>query len=146
MRSPVLLFLLTAVFATAAESVVDFSKDSDVAALAQTRLFALEIVALHGRPQGEVAFARILKRDDKIRPLLEVYNRGKPEAKVYALAAFHSLAPSLFEHYRKELVGKYNPMVRSMNCCLPANGTLLEFLIRIHHREYDSYIRKQTEG
>jgi hypothetical protein len=52
------------------------------------------------------------------------------------------LAPQLFEICKKDLVGKYNPRVRSMSGCLSAEGTLLEFLIRIHHGQYDGYIRR----
>ena len=93
-----------------------------------------------------MALARILKRDDKIRPLLDVYNRGTTEAKVYALAAFHHLAPALFEQCRRDLVGKYNPMVQAVSGCLSADGTLLEFLIRIHQGQYDGYIRTHSKG
>jgi hypothetical protein len=110
------------------------------------KLFAFDIVALSGRSRGEVVLSRLLKGEDRIRPLIDVYNRGTTEAKVYALAAFHFLAPQLFEQCRKDLVGKYNPMVRAMSGCLSVDGTLLEFLIRIHHGEYDSFIRRYAEG
>ncbi len=141
-----LLLACAATTAFGASSQVEYSTDADVRALASVRLFAFDIVALAGRSQGEVALARILKREDKIRPLLEVYNRGTNEAKVYALAAFQHLAPPLFEQCRRDLVGKYNPLVRSMSGCLSADGTMLEFLIRIHQGHYEGYIRTLTKG
>jgi hypothetical protein len=140
------LFAFIAAVSRAGELRVDYSGDNDVRALAEVRLFAFDIIALSGRSPGEVALSRILKRDDKIRPLIEVYNRGTTEAKVYALAAFHFLAPQLFEQCRRDLVGKFNPMVHAMSGCMSADGTLLEFLIRIHHGQYDGYIRTQTNG
>ncbi len=141
-----LLFAFASTTAFGASSQVDYSTDADVRALASVQFFAFDIVALVGRSQGEAALARILKREDKIRPLLEVYNRGTNEAKVYALAAFKHLAPPLFEQCRRDLVGKYNPVVRSMSGCLSADGTLLEFLIRIHQGQYEGYIRSHTKG
>jgi hypothetical protein len=141
-----MLFVCVATMARAAESRVDYSADEDVRALAEVKLFAFDIVALSGRSQGEAALLRLLKREDKIGPLIEVYNRGTTEAKVYALAAFHYLAPPLFEQCRRDLVGKYNPMVRAMSGCLSADGTLLEFLIRIHHGQYDGYFRVLPKG
>jgi hypothetical protein len=141
-----LLFVCVVALARGDETRVDYSADADVRALAQVKLFAFDVVALSGRSQGELVLSRLLKREDKIRPLIEVYNRGTTEAKVYALAAFHVLAPQLFEQCRRDLVAKYNPMVRAMSGCLSADGTLLEFLIRIHHGQYDGYIRTHTKG
>ena len=90
-----LLFLGCTVFSRVAEApkAPDYSTDPDVVALAKVKHFAFGVVAMSGLSPGETLLARILKRDDKIRPLIEVYNRGTPEAKVYALAAFHFLAP-----------------------------------------------------
>ncbi len=143
LRFLILLFL--APLAIAAESAVAATSDADVQALSKVQLFAFDIVALNGRSSGERALARILAREDKIRPLIEVYNRGTTEAKVYALAAFHYLTPTIFEQCRRDLVGRFNPMVRATNGCMVANGTLLEFLIRIHHGEYAAYIREYSK-
>ena len=147
MKARWLLFFMGVVaVARGIESRIDYSADDDVRALAEVKVFAFDVVALAGRTPGEVVLARLLKRDDSIRALIEVYNRGTTEAKVYALAAFHQLAPPLFEQCRRDLVGKYNPMVRAMSGCLPADGTLLEFLIRIHQGQYDGYIRTYEKG
>jgi hypothetical protein len=129
-----------------AEQPVSYAFDEDVRALCAVKVFAFDVVAMVGRSEGEVLLARILKREDKIRPLLEVYNRGTTEAKTYALAAFHYLAPQLFAQCKKDLVGKYNPIVRSQSGCFSREGNLLEFIIRIYHGEYDSYIRKYEKG
>jgi len=141
----VVVFLMLVGIAAVARGAVPRFED-DVRTLSEVKLFAFDIVALSGRSPGEIALSRLLKREDKIRPLIEVYNRGTTEAKVYALAAFHHLAPSLFEQCKRDLVGKYNPQVRAMSGCLPADGTLLEFLIRIHHGQYDAYIRTHSSG
>jgi hypothetical protein len=96
MRIAALVFILgIAAVAHAAEARADLSHDQDIRVLTEVKHFAFDIVALSGRSQGEMALARILKREDKIRPLIEVYNRGTTEAKVYALTAFHLLAPQL---------------------------------------------------
>ena len=145
-RIALLVILAVATALSGVESRVGFSADQDVRVLSEVTHFAFDIVALRGRSQGERALARILKRDDKIRPLIEVYNRGTTEAKVYALAAFHHLAPTLFEQCLRDLVGKYNPVVRASSGCLVADGTFLEFLIRIHNGEYDGYIRTHSKG
>jgi hypothetical protein len=129
-----------------AKSTIDYSKDRDVQALSQTECFAFGPIAESGkRVDGEATLARILKRDDVIIPLIYVYNEGTPEARVYALAAFHCLAPQLFAQCRKDLVGGYNPIVHSMAGCVAHEGNLLEFLIRIQDGEYDSCIRKYSE-
>jgi len=129
-----------------AKSTIDYSKDQDVQALSQTEWFAFGPVGLSGkRVDGEATLARILKRDNVIRALIYVYNKGTPGARVYALAAFHFLAPQLFAQCRRDLVGGYNPIVKSMAGCVSREGNLLEFLIRIQDGEYDSYVRKYSE-
>lgn len=144
-------FISIMLFCTAAilhgtETVVDYSADPDVVELSKAKQFGFGGAGLFGgRTKGEALLARILKRDDKIRPLIEVYNRGTPEAKTYALAAFHYLAPEVFEQCKKDLVGKYNPMVRAWSGCLSHDGNLLEFLVYIHHGRYDQYLKEYTD-
>jgi len=125
---------------SAAERPVDYIADDDVRELCSTKLIAFGLPTEKGYVGSEERLARILKREDYVRPLLEVYNRGTPEAKVYALVAFHYLSPTLFEQCRKDLVGKYNPVVRGYDGRLQSvcEGTLLEYIIRIHKGEYDS--------
>ena len=145
-RALILLFLSSGLSFSRAEQPSSYVFDEDVRALCAVRLVAFDLISMVGRSEGEVLLGRILKREDKIRPLLEVYNRGTTEAKVYALAAFHYLAPQLFAQCKKDIVGKYNPTVRAQAGCLPHEGNLLEFIIRIHHGEYDYYIRKYADG
>lgn len=123
-----------------------YSVDANVQALTKVRLFAFDMIAMSGRSTGETLVGRILKKDDAIKYLMEVYNRGTPEAKVYALASFHYLAPELFEICRKDIVGKYNPVVHSMEGCLAHEGSLLEFVMRAEHGQYDAYVRKYAGG
>ncbi len=135
MKRFVLALILAAASALHAdEASAQSSADRDVQMLSEVTHFAFDLVALSGRSQGEMALSRILKRDDAVRPLIEVYNRGTTEAKVYVLAAFHHLAPALFEQCRRDLVGKYNPLVRAVSGCLTADGTLLELHPELRHR------------
>jgi hypothetical protein len=117
-----------------------------VRALTKVNLFAFDMIAMSGRSSGEILLGRILKKEDSIKYLLEVYNRGTPEAKVYALASFHYLAPKVFEICRKNIVGKYNPVVHSMEGCIMHEGSLLEFVIRAENGQYDNYVRKYIDG
>ena len=147
MKTLVLLLLCFApLAASAAEQVIDYSTDADVRALSATKEFAFGLVFLMRRTQSEAALARILRREDKIRPLIEVYNRGTPEAKAYALAAFHYLSPELYQQCRKDIVGSYNPKVRVLRGCCLEEGSFLELAIRIHHGEYDDEIKKYAKG
>jgi hypothetical protein len=145
-RVLILLLVCFASVPTRGDGAAVGSVDEDVRALSAVKVFAFDVVMLVGRSEGEVLLARILRREDKIRPLMEVYNRGSNEAKIYALAAFHHLAPQLFAQCKKDLVGKYNPVVRSAAGCFSLEGNLLEYVIRIHHGEYDYYIRKYSEA
>lgn len=141
----IVLFCTTAIL-RGAEAPVDYSNDPDVIELSRIRHFVLGgSIFSSRRTKGEALLARILARDDKIRPLIEVYNRGTPEAQTYALAAFHHLAPGIFEQCKKDLVGKYNPMVRHQHGCLSGDGTLLEFLVYIHHGRFDQYIKEYAD-
>ncbi len=145
-RFAVLLSLSIAAALPAKESTRDYSSDEDVITLRSIQGVAFGSFWM--RPnlsKGEAALGRILKRDDYLRPLIAAYNGGTPEAKVYVLAAFHELAPSLFEQCKQDLVGKYNPIVRSVSGCLGADGTLLEFLIRIQVGQFTPYIRQYAD-
>ena len=146
LQALVLLFSLSLALPAIAADENQYSVDANVRALAKVKLFAFDVIAMSGKSSGETLVSRILKKDDAIKYLVEVYNRGTPEAKVYALASFHYLAPELFEICRKDIVGKYNPVVHSMEGCLVHEGSLLEFVMRAEHGQYDAYIRKYAGG
>ena len=137
----VVLFLQT----VRAEDTI-YSVDADVKALCVANTFSFGIVALTKVSSYEVYLRRILRRDHAIECLLEVYNRGTPEAKLYALAAFHVLAPKLFEQCRKDMTGKYNPVVHFWCGCIYSEGSMLEFLLRIKDCEYDETIKEYLGG
>ncbi len=137
--------LVLCIAAAVAAENDDSKLASEVRALSEVNEFALDVEVFGKRPHGEVLLARILKREDKIRPLIEVFNRGTPEAKAYALAAFHHLAPELFERCRKDLVGSYNPKVRVLRGGVIGEGTFLELVIRIEHGEFDACVRAHAK-
>jgi hypothetical protein len=147
MKPWALLFILVC-FATLSRGAeaTKYSLDEDVRSLCGVKMFSFDIIGMMGISKGEVVLSRILKKDDRLKYLFEVYNRGTPESKVYALAALHYLAPDVFKICWKDCVGKYNPIIHSMDGCISGEGTLLEFFTRIQAGQYDPYIKKYTGG
>jgi hypothetical protein len=117
-----------------------YSVDPDAVALSEVKLFAFDVIGMVGISRGEGLLWRLVKKDNALKYFMEAYNRGTPEAKVYALAYFHHSAPELFEICWNDIVGKYNPTVRSMSGCFSFEGSLFEQMIRIKRGEYDGYI------
>ena len=89
---------------------------------------------------GESLLRRIMRKDEALKCMMEVYNTGTPAAKVYALAYFHHSAPELFQICWDDLVGKYNPVVKSAAGCFLMEGSFLEHMIRIRLGEYDPHV------
>jgi len=109
--------------------------------LAEVKMFGFGFVALSGTARGQILLLQVLKQDDAVKQLMEVYNEGTPEGKLYALAGFHVIAPELFEICRKDIVGHYNPMVHEWQGCLRAEVSFLGPLIRIAKGEYDVFLQ-----
>jgi hypothetical protein len=133
-----LLFLLG--FGPAVADPTSYSVDPDVKALSEVKLFSFGVVGMVGISKGEGQLWRLVKKDEAVKYFMEVYNRGTPEAKVYALAYFHHSAPELFAICWNDLVGKYNPVVKSMSGCLGFEGSFFEQMLRIQRGEYDPHI------
>jgi hypothetical protein len=127
----------------ATAGVNEYSVDRDVRQLSRVGTANLGPVGMYGAISGgEMALRRILKKDDALKYMMEVYNSGTPAAKVYALAYFHHSAPELFQICWNDIVGKYNPVVKSVSGCFLMEGSLLEHMLRIREGEYYPYVEQ----
>lgn len=104
-------------------------------------VFAFGGVGVAGSPApGEVALRELVKRDDVV-PLLEsVLENGTPEAKCYALAALHAVAPRAFYRHAGELRTRGPEPVRTMSGCLVGTSSNLAIIDEIEAGRYAVYI------
>ena len=136
----VLLVAATTTVASVPLKDETYAYDPSVRALCQVRTVMYGPSMSAWLPQGEVLLRRLLREKDPLPFLVAVYNHGTPEAKAYALAGIHVLAPELFEICRKDIVGHYNPVITVQLGCMSTTTTFLEEVIRVDHGDYDSYL------
>jgi hypothetical protein len=137
-----LLFWLVLAKHGAAE-VSAYSVDREVRLLSKVNMVNFGGMGMYRTMSpGELLLRRILKKEEAIKYLMEAYNSGTPAAKVYALAYFHHSAPEHFQICWDDIVGKYNPVVKSSVGCLIIEGSLFEHMLRIREGEYDPYVER----
>ncbi len=142
-RNGLLLLLCFVLAKHCAAEVSVYSVDRDVRLLSKVNIVNFGGMGMYGTMSpGELLLRRILKKEEAIKYLMEAYNSGTPAAKVYALAYFHHSAPELFQICWGDIVGKYNPVVKSSVGCFIMEGSLLEHMMRIREGEYDPYVER----
>lgn len=71
--------------------------------------------------------------------LTEVFERGSPAAKAYALCGLHYVAPKRFEHY----AGRFESepvMVRTLSGCIVSQHSSAEIVAAIRTNIFEGYL------
>ncbi len=127
-------------------SAIAFCQDAASVALLRiqsTAVFAFGGVGFVGRTsQGEIDFKTILSlpREQAIAAIEQIYEKGNPQAKSYALAGLRKLDVSRFETLRTSL--QHSPVkVQIMRGCILSGETLQQIASGIESGQYDSWLR-----
>lgn len=110
--------------------------------LSAAKLFALGGIGYAGEiSQGERDFWVLLDQppDRALAAFEEVFNRGTPEAKCYALVGIRKLNPAHF-HQLLLSIAEHSDTVRTADGCLFDQSTLAKTAERINHGSYDAWL------
>ena len=127
-------------------SAIAFCQDATSVALLRiqsTAVFAFGGVGFAGRTsQGEIDFKTIvsLPREQAIASFEQLFEKGNPQAKSYALAGLRKLDVSRFETLRMSL--QNSPVkVQIMRGCILSRESLQQVASGIESGQYDSWLR-----
>jgi hypothetical protein len=114
--------------------------------LADTHLFAFGGVGFASRiSDGERAFRVVMEKphDEALQIMETIFANGTVEAKSYALAGIHALAPERFDALYQS-VAQPPQKVHRMQGCILFEDTLQEIAKQIRSGAYDKDVRLQS--
>jgi hypothetical protein len=125
----------------------DFVLDRDVQILLKSRHFGFGPVGMTPNiPEGEGALKRILKKDDAIKFLFPVFDKGTPAGKCYALVGFRLLSPSYFESSCKRIAPWNETTIDAVSGCIVGKEKLSDIIHAIRDGRYDDEALEKNGG
>src|ERR1041384_20972 len=93
---------------------------------------------------GERAFQVLFSSPNALDHFKAIAKNGQPDAKLYALCAFHKLDPNLFEHESKALIAA-NPKVMLMQSCSFTEVQTATIVADISRGAYDQFLQEPSQ-
>ena len=130
----ILLFGLIAHFGCGAVSAADAESVPPEVELAKIGQYAFGGVGFAGTTsKGETLYVRILGEEGAEAKFVEVFEKGTPEAKAYALSGLQKLGSDQYEKLKAQFL-KENPQVNSMTGCVISKATAAAAVARFEKK------------